>query len=147
MRTHGERLKIDTDDADFSLIAWIWKWDPGIRVYVTVRQLTLLSMSGHGKAQVDRLDGSHVSLRLSGHGEVSVTAITGESVDVQLDGHGDIDVEDLVAGSLRVSLDGHGDVRLPSVRAGETDVILDGHGDIAVAGGEHEPAPRDQWAR
>jgi hypothetical protein len=55
VRTHGERLKIDTDDADFSLIAWIWKWDPGIGVYVTVRQLTLLSMSGHGKRRLTGL--------------------------------------------------------------------------------------------
>ncbi len=120
-------------------------------ITLTLPQLTALSLSGSGNADVEEMVGEKASVAVSGSGDVSVRSLTarsvegsiagsgnvklsgsGEFADFSIAGSGDIDGRDYKAEKLDISIAGSGNVDAQS--DGEVDASIAGSGDVRIRG-------------
>jgi len=83
--------------------------DP-VRFYLTVKQLSGLSMSGAGRIGASSLKVDDVQISISGAGDVDLGSLTAKELDIRVSGAGDIDIDALEADELTLRLSGAGDV-------------------------------------
>lgn len=120
-------------------------------VWLDVKQLQALQISGSGDVSMERLKGESFSVSLSGSGDLRIgllevkqlTAHLSGSGDLQvagraeqqtwsLTGSGDVDARSLIGAAAKAQLSGSGDLGLGVVDT--LDVSLSGSGDLSYAG-------------
>lgn len=103
----------------------------GVRVDITVPELTSVRISGSGDADIVGLKGGAFEIDISGSGDVTVEGEVDE-IEINIEGSGDVDARDLKAKDAYVRIAGSGDV---DVFASESfDGNVHGSGDIAFYG-------------
>ncbi|MCP4685747.1 MAG: DUF2807 domain-containing protein [bacterium] len=81
----------------------------GVRVDITVPELTSIRISGSGDADIDGLTGEVFEIDISGSGDVTIEGEINE-VEINIEGSGDVDARDLRAKQAYVRIAGSGDV-------------------------------------
>ncbi len=99
----------------------------GVRVDITVPELTSIRISGSGDAEIEGLSGDTFEIDISGSGDVMVEGEVDE-VEVNIEGSGDVDARDLRAKNAYVQIAGSGDVDVFAAESFDGNVY--GSGDI-----------------
>lgn len=103
----------------------------GVRVDVTVPELTSVRISGSGDADIEGLNGGMFEIDISGSGDVIVEGRVDE-VEINIEGSGDVDARDLIATDAYVRIAGSGDVDVYAAESFDGNVY--GSGDIDFYG-------------
>ncbi len=103
----------------------------GLKIEVSVPQLTRLSISGSADVRIYDLDQDSFEISLSGSGDIEVDGNV-KDVEIRVTGSGDIDAHDLIAKEANVTISGSGDVIVHATEYFDGEVI--GSGDIEYYG-------------
>ena len=105
-----------------------------IRIYVTMKNVDELSVSGSGKIEAETpIQTSELTLNLSGSGDINIGELEAKEVDAQISGSGDI----RLAGKsnleeLEVDITGSGDLHAEDIQADEADIDISGSGTCRI---------------
>lgn len=109
-----------------------WRNSGPIRITVTYRTLTGLTMSGSADVTTDAITAAEFQVGIAGSSNIEVPALTTEMLAVQVAGSGDLEVQALAASRAELKVSGSGDVALEG-QAGELTVVVNGSGNVDVA--------------
>jgi hypothetical protein len=127
----GNRLSIGREDG------WrIWRdWDDKkITVYITVKDIEAISVSGSGDLVSDgRLKTGDLDLNVSGSGSLRIQVDANGAMDANVSGSGDIDVQGNCR-SLESRVSGSGKVNYDGAISDRADVNVSGSGRIIASG-------------
>lgn len=103
----------------------------GVKVYVSLPNLTGITVSGSGNVEIEDAFNEMQDLKLtvSGSGNISLAG-SAQSVEVNVAGSGDVKAPDLNAETAKVRVAGSGDVRLGAI--GQLTASVAGSGDVRV---------------
>jgi len=130
---------------------WNWGWNRNIDVYITVRKLEGLNLSGSGKIigdskfEVDELDLSvsgsgnleldvfadKIDSGISGSGKIELSGVSGFH-DVSISGSGRLSAEDMEVEEYKIRISGSGNCRINVSK--EIDASVSGSGSISYKG-------------
>lgn len=113
--------------------AWSWLFAPPhrVRMYLTVRDLTVLDVSGAGRLVAERIETDRLKLALGGAGSIAIGSLQADELEVELDGAGTI----RLAGAARiqdVNVPGAGSYDGKEVRTEVATVRLSGVGQVSL---------------
>jgi hypothetical protein len=112
---------------------WNWNWNDNNRmvVYVTIRNVIAVSLTGSGDVLFKNgLRAENMSLSISGSGDMS-GRIEARSLESNISGSGDIKLSGR-AGTSSISISGSGDYSAGSLTTEETAVRVSGSGDVHI---------------
>ena len=141
----GNKLRLRTKSSN-----WGWNFSK-VKVYITLKEFTGLSVSGSGDAvsegllkgnNVDlsvsgsgdmdlRLEATTVDMGISGSGSITLTG-KGKSTEMSISGSGRLDAADFIVETVAVRISGSGSARVHATR--ELDSRISGSGSIRYAG-------------
>jgi hypothetical protein len=117
-------LEIKMDDDDY-------KSNQSINVYVTVKDLCLLELSGSGKMiGKSHINCDEMTFRIAGSGNITAD-IRSLSVKISVSGSGGIDVAGTTT-SMDIKIAGSGNVKAKDLQAVNTTVALTGSGSSTI---------------
>lgn len=108
-----------------------------MKIVVTARQVSHLSLGGSGMIDADALRGGKLQVDLGGSGAITVKAVDGDSLAVSLGGSGNLKASAGSVKDLSVSIGGSGDVRLANVKSMDASVNIAGSGGVVIAVRDH----------
>lgn len=131
---NGGRLSIGNDN-DWK----IWDWDDDeINVYITVKDIEGLSVSGSGDLIGEgRLKTEDLDLNVSGSGNLKIEVDASGDMEANVSGSGNIDVKGTCQ-SLESKVSGSGKVYIAGTIAQDADVSVSGSGKIIASGSAKE---------
>lgn len=109
---------------------WSWKSMKGIKVYVSVRDLEGLFLSGSGDVEGSGLRAKQLKLNISGSGDIDLE-VDAHKINTKISGSGDID---LIGSAERfdITISGSGDIDAFGLKTEECEVVIYGSGDCDV---------------
>lgn len=127
LKVNGGTLGIGTKS---SLRGWNSR---GVKVYVTMPNLSSISIGGSGDVKVEgafnEMEDLEISIGGSGNVDISGRA---KSIEVSVAGSGDVDASGVNAGSAEISIAGSGNVKVGEVEKLEASIA--GSGDVYYKG-------------
>jgi hypothetical protein len=113
---------------------WNWHNDGDVNVYVTVKDIDAISVSGSGDliAQT-RLTGNNFDLKVSGSGSLEAELDASGDVNVDVSGSGNVDIKGKFK-NFETDISGSGHVDLSATIAGTADFGLSGSGKVRASG-------------
>jgi len=124
----GGRLVIKNED--WRMRNWRMNMNEKVTVYITMPELSGLSVSGSGKAEIkDAVKTSDLNLSVSGSGKLYASEITVSSLDCGISGSGDITLGSKGSSSKAdISISGSGNYVGESFKIGSAEVHISGSG-------------------
>lgn len=127
----GGRLNIGRDNDNWKM----WDWDDDkITVYITIKEIEGLSVSGSGDLLGEgTFKAADIDLQVSGSGNLKITVDATGAMEANVSGSGNIEVSGS-SRSLESKVSGSGKVYLNTKIAEEADVNVSGSGKILAKG-------------
>lgn len=124
IRVDGNRLLIGTKRGN-----WTWSSRNGVKVRVSVPNLSGAVISGSGEMDINRVRGPF-SGRVSGSGDLSVASVEATSLNLAISGSGDIDIGGGRCTTGSFATTGSGDIDAGKVRCETVTATVTGSGNI-----------------
>jgi hypothetical protein len=105
----------------------IWPTKP-IKFYVTLKDITAVTITGSGSARAEKLEATNLELNVYGSGDIQVDEVNAKRAKVNLTGSGNIEVDTLTADEVHTSISGSGECRL-SGEVSQQELHITGSGD------------------
>lgn len=102
-----------------------------IKLDLTVKELTGLSLSGSGSINSANLNTGEMDLTLSGAGEIQIANLTAEKLEVDLSGSGSFELAGQVS-EQKISVGGSGEYQAAELESQGVKVEISGTGEVAV---------------
>ncbi len=123
-------IKYDADVTDWTGLAWIGK-EYRVRYFVTVRDLTAITLAGAGGINGEKLEGESLTLKHSGAGSLNLKGLRFTGLKVDLGGLGEIRLAGEVQ-TQHVDLSGAGSYHAEALQCQQGDVTISGAGSARV---------------
>ena len=134
-KVEGTKLTIGRED---KWSDWNWDNDDKITVYVTMKSIEGLSVSGSGDLiGQGKINAGELSLAVSGSGSLDVDADATGEVEANVSGSGDLTLKGK-SKSVDSSISGSGKVILSTTTSGKVDVSVSGSGKMEASGSAQE---------
>lgn len=130
----GSKLSIKSEDK------WNWKWDSDekINVYITMKDIEGLSVSGSGTlVGQGKITAGSLALAVSGSGSLVLEADASGDLEASVSGSGDLSYKGKCK-SLESNISGSGKVIFDGTVAGKVDVSVSGSGKMEASGTAQE---------
>jgi len=113
---------------------WNWRDDDKITVYITMKDIDGLSVSGSGDLiGSGKLTSNDLDLKVSGSGSLEIEVDAKGAIEADVSGSGDIDLKGSCQ-SFESSVSGSGKVNIAAAIAGRADVSVSGSGKVMASG-------------
>ncbi len=113
---------------------WSWGNEDKIIVYVTVKDIEAVGVSGSGDLIAEtKLVSDEMDLKVSGSGSIKAEVVVSGDLETDVSGSGDIEVKGS-AGSFDSDISGSGDVKASLAITGESTFSIAGSGKIIIDG-------------
>ncbi len=130
-RLDGDRLIVGAEEKWFN---WSWKDEDRINVYITVKDISGLSVSGSGDLIAEtKIITNNIDLKVNGSGSLIAEIEASGDADADVSGSGDMEVKGKFK-SVKGDVSGSGKIELNAVVIGETDFHVSGSGKILASG-------------
>jgi len=130
-RIEGDRLVIGTEQKWFN---WSWGDEDKITVYVTVKDINALSVSGSGDLIAEtKIITSDIDLKVSGSGSLIAEIEASGDADTDVSGSGDLEVKGRFR-SYEGDVSGSGKIELEAIINNNADFSVSGSGKILASG-------------
>lgn len=134
-KVEGSKLTIGPEDKWNN---WNWDDDDRITVYVTMKSIEGLSVSGSGDLLGQgKISVTNLSLAVSGSGSLAIEADASGEVEANVSGSGDLNLKGK-SKSVDSSISGSGKVILSAITSGKVDVSVSGSGKMEASGSAQE---------
>jgi hypothetical protein len=105
-----------------------------IHVYLTVKNLKALVLSGSGTIVASDLQAASFAVSISGSGQVELDDLQASNVRLKISGSGDLSLGDLQAATLGVDITGSGDLRIAAGEVNQQAIAISGSGTYTARG-------------
>jgi hypothetical protein len=105
-----------------------------IHVYLTVKNLEAILLSGSGKIVASDLQASAFAVFITGSGQVDLDDLQASNVRLKISGSGDLSLGNLQAATLDVDITGSGDLRIAAGEVNEQAIVISGSGTYTARG-------------
>jgi Putative auto-transporter adhesin, head GIN domain len=130
----GDRLSIGNEER------WNWGWNNNerIMVYITVRDITAVSVSGSGELITEgRVTTTALDLNVSGSGSLQIDATVSGDMEANVSGSGRIEVK-ASCQNLSSDISGSGKINAAITASNQVDVDISGSGKMEASGSAKE---------
>ncbi len=124
IRVEGNRLLVGTKRGN-----WNWTTREGVKLRVTVPNLSAATISGSGDMDINRVTGPF-SGRVSGSGDLSIASVDAATLNLAISGSGEIEAASGRCGTGSYSTTGSGDIEASKVRCETLTATVTGSGNI-----------------
>jgi hypothetical protein len=127
---NGDKLVIGNEEK------WNWGWDRDSRimVYITVKDITAISVSGSGELLTEgKVTTTQLDLNVSGSGSLQIEANVSGDLEADVSGSGKIDVKGSCE-NLKSDISGSGRVMASLATSNQLDVDISGSGKFEGSG-------------
>jgi len=132
----GGRLSIGRENNNWRM--WDWDDDDKITVYITVKDIEAISVSGSGDLIGDgKLKANDLNLAVSGSGSLEIDVDASGDMEANVSGSGDINAK-INCRSLETKVSGSGKVSVSGTIAERVDANVSGSGKILANGTARE---------
>lgn len=108
----------------------IWPSKP-INVYVTVKDISSIELSGSSKVKGANIDTDNLDLSIGGSGNVEIENLTAENLGAKISGSGKIELSGRVK-KQELTIEGSGDYKARDLTSEDTEITIYGSGDAEV---------------
>jgi hypothetical protein len=124
IRVEGNRLLVGTKKGN-----WTWSTREGVKLRVTVPNLSAATISGSGDMDINRVKGPF-SGRVSGSGDMSIAAVDSTTLNLAISGSGEIEAASGRCGAGNFATTGSGDIDAANVRCETLSATVTGSGNV-----------------
>ena len=124
IRVEGNRLLVGTKKGN-----WTWSTREGVKLRVTVPNLSAATISGSGDMDINRVKGPF-SGRISGSGDMSIAAVDATTLNLAISGSGEIEAASGRCGAGNFATTGSGDIDAANVRCETLSATVTGSGNV-----------------
>ncbi|MDI6643773.1 MAG: head GIN domain-containing protein [Methanobacteriaceae archaeon] len=121
----GNKLNIQQEGTSM-----IWPSKP-INVYVTVKDINSIEVSGSSKVKGTDIDTDDLNLSISGSGTVEIENLTAKQLKAKISGAGNIELSGVVA-KQELTIEGSGDYKARDLKTEDAVVTINGAGNADV---------------
>jgi len=130
-KVSGDKLVIGKDGGWFD---WHWDNDDKVNVYITVKDLNSISVSGSGDLVAEtKFTTTELNLNVSGSGSLKIDAEASGMLDISVSGSGDIDLTGKCA-DFASNVSGSGKIVSSVTIANRAEFTVSGSGKIIASG-------------
>jgi hypothetical protein len=126
---HGDTLTIGLKD-EYMVIS-LHPSEP-IRFYVTVVDLSDLTVAGSGNIHAEAFQGEDFRIHVLGSGDIDIESLAATSLDVDIAGSGNASIDTLTADEITITVQGSGDFSTGG-QATSQEILIQGSGDCNAA--------------
>lgn len=109
-------------------------YPPGVRIELTVQNISEVDLEGHGAVEVDQVALHRLHVRNDGHGEFTAMSIQAGELYLTVAGHGEMRLGEVITGRTEVELEDHGEMEAGHVTTRELGVTVKDHGRATLSG-------------
>ncbi|MGC9516673.1 MAG: head GIN domain-containing protein [Methanomicrobiales archaeon] len=102
-----------------------------INVYVTVKDINSIDVSGSGKVEGSNINANNLDLTISGSGNTKLNNITAKNIKSVISGSGKIELSG-VTESQNIKIEGSGTYNSRNLQSDDTVITIDGSGQTTV---------------
>ncbi|MFL7840321.1 MAG: head GIN domain-containing protein [Candidatus Promineifilaceae bacterium] len=104
----------------------------GIFYYLTVRDLAEITVSGLGKVDVPRLEGTTTAINVTGGGDINIEELQAKDLIVLISGLGDLTIDGGEVTDQNVTITGGGNYKASELASEAANISITGLGSAAV---------------